>query len=112
VVLGREQDGAMVETPVCLTDVSLHGCQAKSRSCPVSKLGDFIWFKVPGCTCSDWIEGMLIEARKAFLGHWSIRIQFLSPLPYSVFKYLVYGPEPVRETKRTTPEHETDTLWR
>src|SRR5262249_5759502 len=87
VVLSWRKDDAIVEFPVSLENVSLHGCLAKSRGYPAPKRGESIWFKAPGSGCDDWVEGVLIEARKPFLGKCSIRIKFLAPLPYSSFKY-------------------------
>jgi hypothetical protein len=61
---------------------------------------------------TDWIEGRIVSVRKPFLRKPEFRIQFISTLPFQVFKVLVYGrndsePEPV-----SRPEHETDQWWR
>ena len=61
---------------------------------------------------SDWVEGRVVAIRKPFLHKHEIRIQFVTTLPFYVFKVLVYGrqegdPEPVQR-----PMHETDQWWR
>jgi hypothetical protein len=68
--------------------------------------------KAIGMRASDWVQGTIVSTRKPFFHRHEIRIQFVTTLPFQVFKVLVYGrnesdPEPVPR-----PEHETDQWWR
>jgi hypothetical protein len=102
----------MAESPASLQNVSLRGCLVKCAQRPLPKRSDPIWFKVPGVVSSDWVEGILIEAKKPFLSTCSIRIKFLEPLSYAAFKYLIYGPDPEWVGRDETFEQKMDQLWR
>jgi hypothetical protein len=102
----------MVELPASLENVSLYGCLVKCAKRPLSKTSDHIWFKVPGVVSSDWVEGILIEAKKPFLSDCSIRIKFLGPLSYAMFKYLIYGPDPEWVQRDEAFEQEMNQVWR
>ena len=102
----------MVELPASLQNVSLHGCLVKCAQRPLPKRSDFIWFKVPGIVSSDWVEGLLIEAKKPFLSTCSIRIKFLEPLSYATFKYLIYGPDPEWVQRDEAFEQEMNQVWK
>jgi hypothetical protein len=112
VVLGWEKDGKIGELPAFLEDVSMDGCLAKSRTIPTPHRGDSIWFGLAGSAPTERIEGILIDARKPFLRECSIRIKFLTPLPYATFRYLVYGPQNARPTRGELLEYETDQFWK
>jgi hypothetical protein len=102
----------MAESPASLQNVSSHGCLVKCAKCPLINRSNFIWFKVPGVASSDWVEGILIEAKKPFLSTYSIRIEFLEPLSYATFKYLIYGPDPEWVRRDDAFEREMDQVWK
>lgn len=112
VVLGWDKDGTRVELPAFLKDVSMSGCKATSSVRPRARLGDPIWFGLAGSDPADWLEGILIDAKKPFLQECTIRIKFLDPLPYAMYKYLVYGPQHEEARKNQVRECETDQFWR
>jgi hypothetical protein len=112
VLLGWQENGRMVEALVSLRDVSLHGYLVKSAQRPLPKRSDCIWFKVPGVVSSNWVEGILIEAKKPFLSNCSIRIKFLEPLSYAAFKYLIYGPDPEWVQRDEAFEQKMNQVWK
>ena len=112
VLLGWQEKGSMAELPACLQNVSLHGCLVTCPKRPLPRRSDFIWFKVPGVASSDWVEGILIEAKKPFMGHCSVRIKFLEPLSYATFKYLIYGPDPEWVQRDEAFEQEMNQVWK
>jgi hypothetical protein len=112
VVLGWEKDGSRDELPAFLEDVSIEGCRASSRQLPTARPGEPIWFGLAGSHPAERIKGILVDARKPFLRKCSIRIKFLTPLPYATFKYLVYGPQAGHPKKPELREYETDQFWK
>ena len=112
VVLGWEKDGTSDELPGYLEDVSMDGCRARSPRVPPVRPGETIWFGLAGSQPAERIEGILVDARKPFLRECSIRIKFLTPLPYATFKYLVYGPQDFKPKEVDRRECETDQFWR
>jgi hypothetical protein len=112
VVLGCQPDGSCDDLPASLENVSIDGCLAKSRSSPKARPGDTIWFGLAGSHPAERTEGILIEARRVFLGGYSIRVKFLTPLPYATFKHLVYGPQGPGQRPGVYRECETDKFWK
>jgi hypothetical protein len=112
VVLGCQPDDRRDDLSASLENVSIDGCLAKSRSRPKARPGDPIWFGLAGSHPSERTEGILIEARRLFFGGYSIRIRFLTPLPYAMFKHLVYGPQHSDQRPSVYRECETDKFWR
>jgi hypothetical protein len=74
--------------------------------------GDPIWFGLAGSHPAERTEGILIDARRSFLGVYSLRIKFVTPLPYDTFKCLVYGPQHPGLRPRSYPVYETDGFWK
>jgi hypothetical protein len=112
VLIGWQENGNMAEMPASLQNVSLHGCLVKCAKRPLPERSDFIWFKVPDVASSEWIEGILIEAKKPFLSDCSIRIKFLESLSYATFKHLIYGPDPEWVQRDEAFEQEMDQVWK
>jgi hypothetical protein len=111
-ILGWKEDGILVELPVYVEDISSLGCLVKSSCKPVPRPGESIWFKAPKVDSFHWVEGVLIAAGKPFLGECSIRIRFLAPLSYKLFKFLVQGPERTVSRPGPSPAFETDQFWK
>ena len=84
----------------------------ESPRVPPVQPGETIWFGLAGSQPAERIEGILVDARKPFLRECSIRIKFLTPLPYATFTYLVYGPQHLDPKKVDRRECETDQFWR
>ena len=101
--------------PATLENVSMSGCLLKSACKPGLEPGDRIYFK---SACPDegdegeWIAGELIAAVKPFLRKCLIRVRFVSPLPFLLFKLLVYGPEGIDLQSLRRPDYESDQFWR
>lgn len=98
--------------PATLENVSMSGCLLKCSCKPSLQPGDRIYFR---STCLDeehWIAGELVKAAKPFLQKCLIRIRFASPLPFLLFKLLVYGPEGIDLQSLARPHYESDQFWR
>ncbi len=112
VILGWGWGDSRVELPVDLVSISVQGCMVKSRVCPELGPGEPIWLKAVGMRASDWVEGRIVSTLKPFLRKHEIRIQFVSTLPFQIFKVLVYGRDKEVAESARRPEHEHDQLWR
>jgi hypothetical protein len=111
--LGWWHDSSFITTPGRIIDISLYGCQVACRRTPGWAAKQSIWVCPLGVSPRDWAEGIIISARKPFLGSCQLRFRFNSAFPYEAFKMLVYGPDQIAEVDRLeTPEHEQDHLWR
>ena len=84
----------------------------KTPRVPPVQPGETIWFGLAGSQPAERIAGILVGARKPFLRECSIRIKFLTPLPYATFTYLVNGPQNFEPKDVDRLEHETDQFWR
>jgi hypothetical protein len=111
-VLSWDKDQTIVQFPIWLENLSLHGCLVKSATRPALKPGEFLRVVVPGFEPVDGTEAILIESRKPVLRKCSIRIKFLLPLPYETFRFLVFGPEHHEMEQRILLDYETDQFWK
>src|SRR5262245_17069634 len=110
-VLGWCEGEARKEITARLENISHKGCLATSKVPIPRKPGETVWLKLPTLESSEWVEGVLRSVAKPFLRRCSVRIEFLTPLPFSTFKSLVYGSIEI-ENQRDLPEHESDHFWR
>jgi hypothetical protein len=112
IVLGWQKGDTSGDLPASLENVSLEGCMARSRNVPAIVPGDPIWFGIAGSHPAERIEGILIEARRPFIGGCRVRIRFIEPLPYATFKHLVYGPQGPATNPGGNPVFETKEFWK
>jgi hypothetical protein len=112
--LGWKVDGSMIEIPVYLENLSTGGCRVSSSRPLDPSPGEPIWFKTASVNPFHWIAGTLISTHSFLVGKLIIKIQFIDPLPYETFKFLIYGPDDTRGPRRrgSIPSHETDKFWR
>jgi hypothetical protein len=111
-VIGWDEGESRCAVPATLENISMSGCLLKCSRKPSREPGDPIYFKSTCLGEGDWIAGELIAADKPFLRKCIIRIRFLSPLPFLLFKLLVYGPEGTDLQSLMRPDYESDQFWR
>src|SRR5271157_68468 len=98
--------------PATLENISMSGCLLKSSCKPSLEPGDRIYFRSTCLDEGEWIAGELVAAVKPFLRKCVIRIRFVSPLPFLLFKLLVYGSEGIDLQSLRRPDYESDQFWR
>jgi hypothetical protein len=111
--VGWWEDSRFVSMPCQLIDLSLSGCMIKSRRIPSRIERQPVLLRPGGPESSAWVEGMIVSVRKMMFRDCQIRIGFLAPFPYELFKTLVFGPDHCRELAPPVEiEHEQDGFWR
>ena len=98
--------------PATLENVSMSGCLLKCSCKPSLEPGGPIYFKSSYADNGVWIAGELVSAVKPFLRKCLVRMCFVSPLPFPLFKLLVYGPEGIDLQSLERPDYESDQFWR
>jgi hypothetical protein len=111
VLLGWKENDIFIELPASLEDLSLSGCLATTNHSRVPKAGESIWFKAPASEPGEWAQGIVVSVRKPLLRRCAIRIQFLIPLTYALFRLLVQGPDTARPDV-DRPDFECDHFWK
>jgi hypothetical protein len=111
-VVGWDEGGSRSVSPATLDSISMSGCLLKCSLKPRLEPGDRIYFKSKCLDEREWIAGTLASAVKPFLRKCLIRVRFLSPLPFLMFKLLVYGPAGIDLESQRRPDYESDQLWR
>jgi hypothetical protein len=112
-LLGWWQDACFVHVSAHLVDLSTNGCLAELARHSNLKTGQSVWVRPQSASLAAWKEARVIAVRKPLFGKCRVRILFLIPFEYEIFKKLVFGPDHLRDTHQSNGlEHETDEFWK
>lgn len=87
--IGWWVDEEFRQTRAMIVDISQNGMSLVTIESPVHQGEVFISIEIP--SPSEWMEARLIERISTEHGTHQIRLLFIQPIPYDLFKAAVYG---------------------
>jgi hypothetical protein len=112
VELSWDNEGTAAEVEATLVNVSNQGCLVATPRRATPSPGTIVQLSASFQSMDFSTGGRIISVEKRIFRKRLVRVYFPRPLPFDLFKLLVYGPDSQAPAWEARPDHEKDYFWR